>query len=185
MPAGTEFAVVSDGGDVVEAALYRGILRDGTVTRSATLLRAGARLTDADLVDLAPPVAPVGHFLHEPDGAVIRAGLVAAVVTQVDGWLIDPHIAYVSTDRCVTSPFLSSYRVVDVMPFSLKRLRGYLREHSVGHVVIKKRGSAVNVDELHKSLRLDRSAREHRTLVLTRVGVDPVVVICRPVELAS
>jgi SAM-dependent methyltransferase len=184
VPSGTEFAVVSDGGAVVEAALYRGGLRDAGITRSATLLPTGARLTNADLAVPPPPVRAVGQYLHEPDGAVIRAGLVAAVVTQVDGWLIDPHIAYISTDRNVTSPFLSSYRVVDVMPFALKRLRSYLREHGVGHVVIKKRGSAIDVDELHRSLRLDRSTREDRTLVLTRIGDDPIVVVCRPVEQA-
>ncbi len=184
VPSGTEFAVVSDGGDVVEATLYRGGLRDAGITRSATLLPTGARLTDADLAVLPPPVRPVGKYLHEPDGAVIRAGLVAAVVTQVDGWLIDQHIAYVSTDRNVTSPFLSSYRVVDVMPFSLIRLRSYLRDLGVGHVVIKKRGSAIDVDELHRSLRLDRSAPGDRTLVLTRIGDDPMVMVCRPVEQA-
>ena len=41
--AETEFAVVSDGGDVVEAGLYRGALRDPGVHRSATLLPSGAR----------------------------------------------------------------------------------------------------------------------------------------------
>ena len=185
VPAGTEFAVVSDGGDVVEAALYRGVLRDAGVTRSATLLPAGARVSDADLPAASPPVRPVGQYLHEPDGAVIRAGLVAAAVEAVDGWLIDPHIAYISSNHTVTSPFLSSYEVIDVLPFALKRLRAYLRTEGVGHVVIKKRGSAVDVDELHRSLRLDRSVRGQRTLVLTRIGDDPIVAICKPISLAD
>lgn len=178
VPAGTEFSVVSDGGAVVEAALYRGALRDGALSRSATLLPAGARITDADLTAAAPPIRSIGEYLHEPDGAVIRAGLVAAVAMGVDGWLLDPRIAYVSTDAEVASPFLTSYRVLDVMPFSLKRLRGYLRIHGVGHVVIKKRGSAVDVDELRRSLRLERTASERRIIVLTRIGVDPIVAVC-------
>ena len=35
----------------------------------------------------------VGGFLYEPDGAVIRAGLVTAVAAGVKGGLLDPHIA--------------------------------------------------------------------------------------------
>ena len=38
-----------------------------------------------------------GPFLAEPDGAVVRAGLVTAVAADVDGWLLDEHIAYVSS----------------------------------------------------------------------------------------
>ncbi len=181
----TEFAVISDSGDVVEAALYRGSLRDVGVTRSAMLLPAKAHLSDADLPTIPPPVNPVGQYLHEPDGAVIRAGLVAAVVDLVDGWLIDPHIAYISSHSAVVSPFVSSYRVIDVFPFALKRLRAYLRAESVGRVVIKKRGSAIDVDELHRSLRLDRSASEQRTLVLTRIGDDPIVAICERLRSAA
>lgn len=180
VPANTEFAVVSDGGAVVEAALYRGVLRNPEIAKSATLLPGGARVTDADLTTDAPPVRQVGQYLHEPDGAVIRSGLVGAVVAQVDGWLVDPRIAYLSSDAQVTSPFVTSYRVMDVMPFSLKRLRAYLRAHGIGQVIVKKRGSAIDVDELRRSLRLDRSAPEQRTIVLTRIGNDPIVVICQP-----
>jgi hypothetical protein len=109
---------------------------------------------------------------------------VAAVVDAVGGWLIDPHIAYICTNHDVRSPFLASYEVVDALPFALKRLRTYLRAEGVGQVVIKKRGSAIDIDELHRSLRLDRSARENRTLVLTRIGDDPIVAICQPMRRA-
>ncbi len=180
VPPDMEFAVVSDRGDVVEAALYRGATRDGTVSRSAALLPAGARLTDHDLPATAPHVAAIDHYLHEPDGAVIRAGLVAAVAAQVDGWLVDPQIAYICTSATVSSPWVTSYEVLDVLPFQLKRLRAYLRARDVGQVVVKKRGSAVDVDELRRSLRLDRAGSERRTLVLTRVGADPIVAVCRP-----
>jgi SAM-dependent methyltransferase len=180
VPTDMEFAVVSDRGDVVEASLYRGATRDDTVRRSATLLPAGARLTDRDLPATVPPVAAVDHYLHEPDGAAIRAGLVAAVAAHLDGWLLDPQIAYICTSKAVSSPWVTSYEVLDVLPFQLKRLRAYLRARDVGQVVVKKRGSAVDVDELRRSLRLDRAGAERRTLVLTRVGADPIVAVCHP-----
>ena len=180
VPPDTEFAVVSVGGDVVEAALYRGAPRAHGVLRSATVLPSGAHVTDADLPTGSPAIEPVGRYLHEPDGAVIRAGLVAAVAHQIGGWLIDPQIAYVSSDEPARSPFLTSYEVLEVMPFSLKRLRAHLRVHDVGHVVVKKRGSAVDVDGLRQSLRLDRTAPGRRTILLTRIGNDPLAVVARP-----
>lgn len=177
VPPDTEFAVVSDGGEVVEGALYRGVLRDPAVSRSATLLPGGHHLTDLDLPGRPAPVGPVGSYLHEPDGAVIRSGLVGAVVERVGGRLLDPRIAYVTTDTEEASPFATTFRVHDVLPFGRKRLRSYLRAHDVGGVVVKKRGSAVDVDELRRSLRLDPQAPGRRTLVLTRIGDSPVVVV--------
>lgn len=181
VPVDHELEVVSVSGEVVEAGLYRGALRQPGVRRCATLMPGRHRLTDADLptgdAPGGPPVGPVGEYLHEPDGAVVRAGLVAAVVAQTGGRLLDPRIAYVTTDHAVSTPFAASFRVHDVLPFGLKRLRSYLRAHDVGHVVVKKRGSAVDVDELRRSLRLDPQAAGRRTLLLTRVGDTPIVVV--------
>lgn len=178
-------AVLSERGEVLEAALYRGALRLDGVTRSAVLLPGRHRLTDHDLPEGSPPVRPIGRYLHEPDGAVIRAGLVAAVAAAVDGWLIDPQIAYVSTDAATASPFHTTYRVREVMPFSLKRLRHHLHSTNVGRVVLKKRGSAVDLEELRRRLRLDRSQPDARTVFLTRVGREPVAVVAEPVLVDS
>ena len=64
------------------------------------------------------------------------------------------------------------------MPFSLKRLRAHLRAEGVGQVVVKKRGSAIDVDDLRRALRLDRKADGRRTIVLTRLGSDPIALVC-------
>ena len=170
VPAGTEFEVVSVAGDVVEAALYRGPLRGEHVGRRATLLPTSRTITDHDLPVGAPPVGPVGRFLHEPDGAVIRAGLVGVVVAQLDGRLIDGSIAYVTNDSPARSDFATSYEVTDVMPFSLKRLRALMRDRGVGRVTVKKRGSAITPETLRRQLKLDRKAPGEVTIFLTRVA---------------
>ena len=195
VPEGTEFATVSVGGVVVEAGLYRGALRSSGVRRSATVVRptftswggrtrgpAPVTLTDGDLPDAPVPVRRLGRYLHEPDGAVIRAGLVGAVAAGLDAWLIDSDIAYLSSDRAaspevVTSGLVSSYRVTAAMPFSLKTLRAHLRTEGVGHVVVKKRGSAVDVDRLRASLRLDPAQPGRRVVVLTRIGAAPLAIV--------
>jgi hypothetical protein len=62
------------------------------------------------------------------------------------------------------------------MPFQLKRLRTYLRDHRIGQVTVKKRGVAITPEELINRLKLAGS--ESRTLVLTRCAGKPVVLVC-------
>ena len=197
MPPGAEAEWVSVGGDVKEAALWFGPLTALPGRRRATLLTErsrgagddagdgagdGAAVTLVDDPALATPrVAPAGRYLHEPDGAVIRAGLVAEVAAGLDGWLLDPTIAYVSTDSEARSPFTRAYLVEEVVPFQLKRLRAMLRERGVGDVVVKKRGTAVEPEELRRRLRLDGDGPT-RTLILTRVAGDPIVLLADPVS---
>ncbi len=183
VPADTEFEVVSVDGDVVEAALYRGSLRSAHTSRRATLLPSGQTLTDADLPNGQPPVASIGTYLYEPDGAVIRSGLVGAVVAAVSGRLLDPTIAYITSDVLRDSPFVHAYAVTDVLPFNLKKLRGLLRERRVGRVTIKKRGSAVEPEQLRSQLRLDRSQEGAATLFLTRVAQEPLMILAEPLAL--
>jgi THUMP domain-like len=182
VPAGAEAEWISDGGEVKEAALWLGALSgglEGGVGRRATLLPSGATLTpDTDLG--SPPVDAFRRYLYEPDGAVIRAHLVAEVVALLDGALVDPNIAYVTSDRLVFTPFATPYEIRGVMPFSLKRLRALLRERRVGILTIKKRGSAVDIERLRKDLHL--SGAEEAVLVLTRVGDAPIAVLCDRVD---
>jgi SAM-dependent methyltransferase len=177
LPAGTEAEWVSDGGDVVECGLWFGPLA-GPAPRRATVLPSGATVTGDG--GARAPVREVRTWLHEPDGAVIRAGLVAEVAEPIGGTLIDPTIAYFTTDSEVASPFTTAYQVTDVLPFSLKRLRSLLRERHVGTLTVKKRGSAVEPEALRRQLRLHGEAEA--TVVLTRVARAPTVLLVEPVR---
>jgi len=167
MPDGVEAEWVSDHGEVKEAALWSGGL--ASVGRRATVIGDGglATLTDEDLPDEAVPVltGPPG-FLYEPDGAVIRAGLVQAVAAGVGGGLLDEHLAYVVGDEAFRTPFARSYRVLEELPHREKALRAALRDRGVGRLTIKKRGVSVVPEELRKSLALTGDAEA--TIVLTR-----------------
>jgi SAM-dependent methyltransferase len=175
LPAGSEAEWVSIGGDVLECALWSGALA-GPAARRATVLPAGA--TVAGDGRRRAPVGPVLDYLHEPDGAVIRAGLVAEVADGVGASLVDPTIAYLSTDRPVESAFLTSYRVIDVLPFGVKRLRSLLRSRGVGRVTVKKRGTAVTPEALRSQLHL--RGDEEATVVLTRVAGQQSVLLVEP-----
>ena len=75
--------------------------RLATTRRRATVIGDGGLATLTDEDDPGAPTGPVGEFLYEPDGAVIRAGLVTAVAAGVGGQLLDEHIAYVTSDGLV------------------------------------------------------------------------------------
>ncbi|MFB9377333.1 SAM-dependent methyltransferase [Kineococcus gynurae] len=178
VPAGAEAEWTSVEGDVVECALWCGPLAHAGVARSATVLRHGRahRVTSRDAVEVG--VGAVGAFLHEPDGAVIRAGLVGTVAAPLGARLLDETIAYVSTDDPTRSPFTHAYAVHDVLPFGLKSLRAYLRARDVGPLTVKKRGTAVEPETLRKQLGLKGSVAA--TVVLTRVQGRQSVLVVSP-----
>jgi SAM-dependent methyltransferase len=167
LPADVEAEWISDHGEVKEAALWSGSL--ASTRRRATVIGDGglATLTDEDLPQTLPEGEPgTPAFLYEPDGAVIRAGLVQAVAAGVHGRLIDPHLAYVVAGEAFRTPFARSYRVLEELPYREKPLRASLRERGIGRLTIKKRGVAVVPEELRKRLALSGDAEA--TIVLTR-----------------
>lgn len=175
VPDTAEAEWVSDAGDVKEAVLWFGT-EPGA--RRATLLPAGVSLAGRGLPD--PPPGPVGRYLYEPDGAVVRAHLVAEVAAQVGGRLLDPTIAYVTADDRVPSPYATAYEITDTLPFSVKKLRALLRARGVGSVTVKKRGSAVEPEELRRKLKLTGPSAVSCTVFLTRVAGAPTVLLGRP-----
>ncbi len=66
------------------------------------------------------------------------------------------------------------------MPFGMKRLSSYLREHRIGRLEIKKRGTAVEPEELRRRLRPKRFGDESATLILTRIAGEQSVIVATP-----
>jgi len=174
-PAEIEF--ISLRGELKEAALWLGGLR--TARRRATILPGAHTLTEGDLGDdellqLSEP----GAYLYEPDGAVLRAGLVRGLGAQMGAAQLDPDIAYLTADQLVETPFARVWAVEDWLPFNLKRLRAVLRERNVGQVIVKKRGSPLQPEALIRDLRL--KGEEQRVIFLTHLNGRPIAVICLP-----
>jgi hypothetical protein len=175
VPDNAEAEWISAGGDVKEAVLWFGTGTGGL--RRATLLPGGHSLTGTG--EPARETGPPGRYLYGPDGAVIRAHLVAGVARQVNGRLLDPSIAYLTGDELRPTPYASAYEITDALPFQLKRLRALLRERRIGTVTIKKRGFAMTPEELRRKLRLT-GGRNSCTIVLTRVSGAPTMLLGHP-----
>jgi SAM-dependent methyltransferase len=181
VPPGTEAEWVSDGGEVKEAVIWSPDL--STTDRRATVIGDGglATLTDEDAPSPGEPgahVRDVGAFLYEPDGAVIRAGLVTAVAAGVNGGLVDEHIAYVTADDAFRTPFARGYRVLEHLPYREKQLRAALQQRGIGRLTIKKRGVQVVPEELRKRLAL--KGDHEATVVLTRVAGQGTALLVEP-----
>lgn len=180
VPEDVEAEWVSDAGEVKEAALWSGKLFAGT-TRRATLLPGGATVTAAQAPEAL--VGPAGRYIYEPDGAVVRAGLVTSVAQAVGGWLLDPRIAYVSGDELVPTPLASAYEVLEELPYKEKTLRSWVRAAGIGTLEIKKRGIDMDPAVLRK--RLAPKGAATATLIVTRIGRDAVAYSCRRVVTGS
>lgn len=169
LPETGETQWISADGSVVELVVWSGALAREGVRRSALVLRgdeahelvAASDAPDAD-------VREIGAYLHEPDGAVIRARLIGDVARSLEAGMLDPHIAYLTSDAAHTSPFAQSFRVREVMPAKVPTINAALRSNGIGTLEIKKRG--VDVDPAQFRRKLVLRGDESATLILARVG---------------
>jgi len=168
-----EIEFISLKGEVKEGVLWFGGLHSG-VARRATLLPGPHTLTSDDL-PAQTAILPPQQFLYEPDRAIIRAHLVEALAARLNAGKIDEEIAYLTANIPQPTPFARCFAIEASFPFQLKQLRHYLRQRDVGQVIIKKRGSPLEPEQLQRQLRL-RGSRSC-ILFLTQVKGEPTVIV--------
>ena len=161
---------------MVELVLWSGALARDGIRRSALIVAGGQthELTaEADAEDA--PVRELGAFVHEPDGAVIRARLIGDAARMLDAGMLDEQIAYLTGDAAVTSPFVQSFRVRETMPAHPKTINAALRANDIGRLEIKKRGMDIDPAVFRKKLTLKGS--QQATLILTRTPAGRVAIL--------
>jgi hypothetical protein len=183
LPDGTSSPIetqwVSVDGDVVELAVWSGVLARPGVGRAALVLRSGraAELTSAHDSEDAE-VGALGEYILEPDGAVIRARLIGDLARSLGhgeghdggagGRMLDPTIAWITSDTAPQTPFGAAFRVIERFPLDAKALKKELAARGIGALEIKKRG--VDVDPAAFRARLSLKGDCAATLVLTRIA---------------
>lgn len=181
IPPDTEAEWVSVNGDVVEAALWRGGV--ATAARRATVI-TGTRVTElTGPGDRQANVGGLGEYLYEPDGAVIRAHLVAELADMLSARVAHPKIAYLYSDIVLPTPLATVYRIEEVLPFNVKKIRQLIAQRGIGRLEIKKRGADVTPDKLRKELRPKGDAEG--TLVITRDDDRHVALLCKRLDHAA
>lgn len=176
IPHDVEAQWVSADGSTIELVLWSGALAREGVRRAALVVRgdtAHELTAEADAADA--PVREIGAFLHEPDGAVIRARLIGEVARALEAGMLDPRIAYLTGDAPLTSPFVQSFRVHEVMPMKTATINSSLRANDIGTLEIKKRGVDVDPAKFRRTLRLTGSASA--TLILVRMDTRRLAIL--------
>jgi hypothetical protein len=173
-----EIEVTSYRGSVREACLWSAGLAQPGVRRRASVLDRGEQITDADPDDCA--VRPAGRWIVDPDGAVVRAGLVRHYGARHGLWQLDPDIAYLSGDRL--PPGVRGFEVLAQLPFDERRLRQTLSGLDCGALEILIRGVRVDPDVLRRRLRLRGSTA--LAVIIARIGPGAgsqgLAYVCRP-----
>jgi hypothetical protein len=176
IPDDVEAQWVSADGSTLELVLWSGALARPDIRRAALVMRGDTAheiTAEADAED--EPARPLGAFVHEPDGAVIRARLIGDVARSLEAGMLDERIAYLTSDAALTSPFVSSFRVRETLPTDVKALSKALRARGIGRLEIKKRG--VDVDPAVLRTKLKLSGDGTATLLLTRIGSARVAIL--------
>lgn len=184
---------VSDDATVTEACL-----RSGRLAEPADLVASGVdgRTFSATVLNSADPrgstitgdpsvrasAGALGDYLYEPDGAVIRAGLIGTLAPTLHAHLLDDQIAYLTSPTLTRSPFARPYRIVEELPHRRKALKAAVRARGIGTLTIKKRGVDVDPAVLRREL---LGARGHgsasATIVLTRRAGRGVALLVEPI----
>ncbi|WP_305779948.1 THUMP-like domain-containing protein [Nocardia nova] len=170
-----EVEVVSLDGAVREACLWSRGLTESGVTRRATVLHSDGSswsLTDAEPDDL--PDREPGTWLVDPDGAVVRAGLVRHYAARYGLWQLDPRIAYLTGET--VPPGVRGFRILDRLEFREKPLRAELHRRDCGPLEILIRGVDVDPDALRRRIK-PRGSAPH-TVVITRIGRTATAFVC-------
>jgi hypothetical protein len=88
------------------------------------------------------------------------------------------EIAYLSSAKEISSPWLKGYEVLENLVFDRKKLKAYLREKDIGILEIKKRGADITPEQLRREL--DPKGSKSATLIVTRVNGAHRALVVKP-----
>jgi hypothetical protein len=182
IPENAEAQWVSVDGDLVELGLWFGAVARPNVKRSALLINGNAKheIISHSAERKDAPIGELGDYVYEPDNSVVRSHLIGQLAEQIEAHLFAPEIAYLTSDKEISSPWLKGYQVLDNLVFDRKKLKAYLRERNIGVLEIKKRGSDIVPEQLRKELALKGEGAA--TLIVTRVGDAHRVLVAIPIR---
>ncbi len=169
LPVDAEAQWVSADGSVVELVVWSGALAREGVRRAALVIR------DERSHELTAPA-------DAPDETRARARRIRARTGRrrdpcaadrrgrrsLEAGMLDEHIAYLTSDAALTSPFVQSFRVRETLPAHPKAINAALQAQGIGRLEIKKRGVDVDPAAFRKKLTL--RGDQEATLILARIG---------------
>ncbi len=191
-----EVECISENGTLKQAMAWCGQLARSR--RTATVIRSTAGQTKAieTLASDAPVSRPArggllaaGVMLHEPDAAVVRAGLLGNLAERIGAGLVDPHLPLLGGEMGGTSEagaatlLARRYEVLEVVGWSSKKIKQLVRARGWRVSDVKTRAFACQPEEILAGLRSLRPGPDAAAVVLwaVRLGSKPVGILSRRV----
>lgn len=176
---------ISHRGECRQLVAWFGGLAARPGERVATKLIAGQPPQSIAAAGTAPPpyVDRIGRFVYEPDPAVLAARLVGALAVRHQLHTFAVNLPYLTGDHSLADPLLAGFEVIDVLPFRLKQLTAYCRQHNIGQVEVKKRG--VECDPASVQRQLAGAGSAAATILIARRDTKAIAIVARRVAAAS
>ena len=119
----------------------------------------------------------IGQHIYEPSPAIIKAHLIENLAALLNINKIDPLLALLSSDKQIDSPFVKRYEVVEIMPFSIKKLNSYIAAQQIAMLDIKTRGFSETVESFRRKLKLQKGSHK-AVLFIVKIGKTHSFIIC-------
>jgi hypothetical protein len=138
--------------------------------RRATILASDGTLI-ASVLGQGPALAPlaprIGRYVFEPDSTVLAADLAGPLAEQLGLESLAPTAGYLTGERPIDHPAVSSFEVLEALPLDIKRLRAVLQQRGMGRLEIKQRGADHDPEILRRQLQV--TGEEAGTLIVARI----------------
>ncbi len=153
VPQHVQLAFCSRNGSLIDTAAWTGAVATFDGPRTAVQLHTGSLRSGDPSQPQGGPAPRVGQFLHLPDPALERAGLLHLEATIHSLWEPAPGLGLLVGDLAADSTWLEPWRIDAVLPPRRKAIAQWLKANDGGPVTIRTRGGAVSeVDRLARTL---------------------------------
>lgn len=173
---GAEIELISLHGECREATVWFGSLA-GSKSFRATVLPSGETLSDDPLSAWTRKAGQVLRYLHDPDPAVVRSGLLDVMAEQHDLLRLDDEEEYLTSETLPQTGFVTSFEVEAVLPNSQSQLRRYCSQMPASRYEVKCR--RIPTDAAAISRTLPKGDHPVKTLFVARVAGRAAIVVTR------
>jgi SAM-dependent methyltransferase len=166
---------VSENGVMKEILLCTGIFAEHGIKKKAVILPHKIILNESET---QPEFSKIKQYIFEPDAAVIKAGLVCELGSELGFSQMYNVPEFLTGNREVFSEFGTLYEVLDIRKFTLRIFQKYVKENKIGVLELKTKGFYQTVEDFRKKLKLKgknkalimliRQSDEYNFLILKR-----------------
>ena len=175
---GCEIELISLRGECREATVWFGSLA-GEHTFRATALPTGESISADPLSAWTNVVPAAAEYIFDPDPAIVRSGLIDFMAETHSLQRLDAEEEYLTGAECVTSGFVTAFRIEAVLSGNLKDLKQHLRSDPSTHYEIKCRRIPTNADTVRRQL--PTGTATPRVIFFARISGRATFVVTRRV----